>query len=236
MRGIVRQLLLAVVVLIVSQFSRASDERFTVISVDPVAQDLRLFWGDENGKPFRGFVELSNWLQGKGKQLVFGMNAGMYHANAAPVGLLVLQGKQVSPLNLANGAGNFFLKPNGVFLLGPAGPQVLDATEYPKLAKSIRFATQSGPLLLRNGVIHPVFNPDSTSRLIRNGVGVSGKKVVFVISEKPVSFYEFAIYFRDVLHCKDALYLDGVVSSLYSAQLQRSDQRADLGPLFGVVH
>ena len=42
-------------------------------------------------------------------------------------------------------------------------------------------------------------------------------------------------YFRDVLHCQDALYLDGAVSSLYSPGLDRNDRWTDLGPLIGAV-
>ncbi|MEY4564032.1 MAG: hypothetical protein RLZZ618_3309 [Pseudomonadota bacterium] len=213
----------------------ASDARFTVIPVDPTTEDLQLFWGDEQGMPFRDFDALSAWVQGQGKSLVFGMNAGMYHANAAPVGLLVMAGKQVAPLNLSNGFGNFFLKPNGVFLWSPSGPQVVDATEYAKRAKDVRFATQSGPLLLKSGVIHPAFNANSSSRLIRNGVGVSGGKAIFVISEQPVNFHEFATYFRDVLKCKDALYLDGTVSILHSEKLKRSDHKYMVGPIAGVI-
>lgn len=99
----------------------------------------------------------------------------------------------------------------------------------------MRIATQSGPLLVRNGVLHPAINAASTSRLLRNGVGISGDTVIFVISEQPVNFYEIATYFRDELHCPDALYLDGVVSSLYSTDLQRNDSTVDLGPIIGVV-
>jgi uncharacterized protein YigE (DUF2233 family) len=71
--------------------------------------------------------------------------------------------------------------------------------------------------------------------LIRNGVGARGQQAIFVISEQPVTFYELATYFRDELHCPDALYLDGVVSSLHSAELRRSDFKVDLGPIVGVI-
>jgi len=59
--------------------------------------------------------------------------------------------------------------------------------------------------------------------------------VVFAISEEPVNLYEFAVLFRDVLRCPDALYLDGVISSLYAPGLKRSDRKAELGPMIGVV-
>lgn len=82
---------------------------------------------------------------------------------------------------------------------------------------------------------HPALDAASTSRLTRNGVGISKNTILFVISEQPVNFYEFAVFFRDELHCQDALYLDGVVSSLYSVKLKRNDSRADLGPIIAVV-
>lgn len=230
-----RKILLLLLFLLATQATRAGDDRFTVITVDPSTERLGLYWADEQGQAFRGFSRLADWLAGRGQKLLFGMNAGMYHADARPVGLLVIEGKEITPLNLDQGSGNFFLKPNGVFLLSRSGPQVIDATEYPALTETPRLATQSGPLLLRRGVIHPAFNPQSASRYIRNGVGVTGKTVVFVISDRPVTFYEFAVFFRDVLHCQDALYLDGAISSLHSVKLKRSDRRTELGPMFGVV-
>ncbi|MFT3734529.1 MAG: phosphodiester glycosidase family protein [Rhodocyclaceae bacterium] len=230
-----RATLLAAVLLAACLTCAAADLPYTVVRVDVTSEKLQAFLGDEQGKPFKQFGPLSNWLHGKGKKLSFAMNAGMYHQGSLPVGLLVIDGKQVSPLNTSTGSGNFFLKPNGVFLLSSSGPKVVETGEYPSVAKDIILATQSGPLLLRDGVIHPEFNPASTSRRIRNGVGVSGSLALFVISEQPVTFYEFASFFRDVLHCKDALYFDGVVSSLYSIGLGRNDQRAELGPIVGVV-
>jgi uncharacterized protein YigE (DUF2233 family) len=58
---------------------------------------------------------------------------------------------------------------------------------------------------------------------------------VFVISETPVTFYEFALLFRDPLKCQDALYLDGNVSSLFAASLGRNDDHVPLGPIIGVT-
>lgn len=214
---------------------RAADEAFTVVRVDTATQELQAFWADEQGRPFKQFDRLAAWLGGKGKKLVFAMNAGMFHADLSPVGLLVADGKEIAPLNTSAGGGNFFLKPNGVFLLAADGPKVVETSEYPGTRSGIRIATQSGPLLLRRGVIHPAFNPASTSRLIRNGVGVSGRVAIFVMANRPVSFHEMAVYFRDVLHCQDALYLDGVVSRLYADELSRADLGTDLGPMVGVT-
>ncbi|CAN7434070.1 phosphodiester glycosidase family protein [Variovorax paradoxus] len=214
----------------------AAEPRYTVVKIDVRKERLELFLHDDSGAPFKRFDRLEAWLAARNRQLVFAMNAGMYHADFSPVGLLVQEGREEAPLNLAAGAGNFFLKPNGVFLVSDAGPRVVESSEYAALPKEgVRLATQSGPLLLRRGVVHPAFIPDSDSRKIRNGVGVSGHTAIFVISEQPVNFYEFALYFRDVLHCRDALYLDGTVSALHSLALRRSDFTRELGPILGVA-
>jgi len=226
---------IALLALLAAAPCRAADDAYTVVRVDVASEDLRLAWRDDAGQPLRRFARLADWTRAHGRQLVFAMNAGMYEADASPVGLLVVDGVQRAPLNLADGAGNFFLKPNGVFALTDAGPRIVGAAAYAAIAKGVRFATQSGPLLLEDGRVHPAFKPGSTSRLIRNGVCVSGTTVLFVISNRPVNFHEFAVFFRDGLHCRDALYLDGVVSSLYSASLGRDDERADLGPMFAVL-
>ena len=209
--------------------------RFTTIRVDARTERLELFLRDEAGRTFGRFDRLRSWLASRNERLLFAMNAGMFRPDLSPVGLLVQDGQQVSPLNLSDGSGNFFLKPNGVFFVSESGPRIVESAEYPALARGVRLATQSGPLLVRNGVLHPAISAASTSRLLRNGVGISGDTVIFVISEQPVNFYEMATYFRDELHCPDALYLDGVVSGLYSTDLQRNDPTADLGPIIGVV-
>jgi uncharacterized protein YigE (DUF2233 family) len=218
-----------------SQPGTGADPRFTVVTVDIRTERLELFLRDDAGLPFKSFDRLKSWLANRNERLRFAMNAGMFQADLSPVGLLVQDGQEVSSLNLSDGTGNFFLKPNGVFFIADSGPKIVESSEYPAFAKNVRWATQSGPLLVRNGMFHPAIDPASTSRLLRNGVGVSGNMIVFVITEQPVSFYELAVFFRDQLHCPDALYLDGVVSSLYSMDLQRNDSRADLGPIFAVV-
>ena len=229
-----RKLLLLLAALLFAGLA-AADPRFTVVKVDLRTERLELFLRDDAGVPFKRFDRLDAWLKERHRQLDFAVNAGMYHEDFSPAGLLVRDGREEAPLNLADGVGNFFLKPNGVFLVSDAGPRVVESSEYPALAKGVRLATQSGPLLLRHGVVHPAFIPHSDSRKIRNGVGVIGHTAIFVISEKPVNFHEFALYFRDVLHCRDALYLDGTVSALHSAALHRSDFVRELGPMLGIA-
>lgn len=211
-------------------------KRVTICRVDVRKEKLQLFHRDETGQPFKNFERLTAWLQPRGQKLVFAMNGGMYHADFSAVGLLVSEGKQLSPLNLTNGTGNFFLKPNGIFLVSEAGALVVESSEYPRLRERAIIATQSGPLLVQGGKIHPAFKPDSQNRFIRNGVGIPSRDVaIFAISEAPVNFHEFATMFRDTLHCPDALYFDGAVSSLHSTELKRSDKRMDLGPIIAIT-
>jgi uncharacterized protein YigE (DUF2233 family) len=213
-----------------------ADKRVTICRVNVRKERLQLFHRDETGQPFKRFDRLATWLQPRGQKLVFAMNGGMYHSDFSAVGLFISGGKQLSPLNTTNGAGNFFLKPNGIFFVSEGGALVIESSEYLRLRERAIIATQSGPLLVQNGKIHPAFKPDSENRFIRNGVGVPSRDVaVFAISESPVNFHEFATMFRDTLGCPDALYLDGTISSLHSTQLKRSDARMDLGPIIAIT-
>jgi uncharacterized protein YigE (DUF2233 family) len=210
--------------------------RSTVCRVDLRTERLRLFLNDESGKPFTSFRRVDQSLAARNEQLAFAMNAGMYREDYSPLGLLVMDGHQVHRLNLASGFGNFYLKPNGVFILSASGARIIESSEYRSLQEPAILATQSGPLLLQAGQINSSLSPQGTSRLIRNGVGVlTADHVVFVISEDPINFYDFARLFRDQLKCADALYLDGNVSSLYSQSLGRHDEHVPLGPIVGVT-
>jgi uncharacterized protein YigE (DUF2233 family) len=173
-------------------------------------------------------------LATQSKTLKFAMNAGMFDENQRPVGLYVEDGKQAKKLNRRNGAGNFHLKPNGVFYIARGKPGVLDSEAYARSGIKPDFASQSGPMLVINGAIHPKFSPAGTSRKIRNGVGIDAAgTAVFAISDQAVTFYEFASLFRDQLKCDNALFLDGSVSGLYAADLGRNDGFLPLGPMVG---
>lgn len=214
----------------------AEASTFTVIDVDTRKEQLQLFLRDETGVPFHRLEKLDAWLQSRGRHLRFAMNAGMFEPDYSPVGLFVSQGKELAPLNLHAGQGNFFMKPNGVFLVTAAGPRVVESSKYAADNTDVLLATQSGPLLVEHGAIHPGFSATSNSRAIRNGVGVRGANTaVFVISDEPVTFYQLAAYFRDDLKCEDALYLDGVVSALFFPEQNRKDSKVDLGPMIGIV-
>ena len=204
--------------------------------VDVHREDLRLFLNDATGKPLQNFAALERSLAAQKLRVTFAMNAGMFQPNYSPVGLFVAEGKQLKRLNTADGTDNFTLKPNGVFYLGANGAGVVESSQFPTIAQSVSLATQSGPLLVQAGVIHPRLSATSVSRLIRNGVGVDNAGVaVFAITEDAMNLHEFARLFRDTLHCPNALYFDGNVSSVYVPARRLNIQRSQLGPMVAVV-
>lgn len=207
------------------------DDSFTVCAFDPKAQELRLVWRSADGVAYRGFEALSRDVDQA--RVSFAMNAGMYDDAGAPIGLYIEDGHELKAISTTDGPGNFHLKPNGVFWFGADGAPHVDPTDaYLALKSAPVWATQSGPMLLIDGALHPAFDEDGASRNIRNGVGVGDDgKAWFAISEQPVSFGKFARFFRDALGSRNALYLDGTVSSLWDKQGDRMDTIFPLGPM-----
>lgn len=211
---------------------------YTICDVDATTEDLRLFLRDGDGAPLGTFSAVRDQLASQGKQLIFGMNAGMYHDDRSPVGHYRKDGQDVKDVIVTEGPGNFGMLPNGVFCIAEGRAEVIESTAYADGAGGLcRDATQSGPMLVIDGALHPRFLRDSTSRYVRNGVGVSGDgtRAYFVMSQAPVTFYDFASLFRDHLQVPQALYFDGNISRLYAPQLGRDDLGLRMGPMVGVV-
>ena len=93
----------------------------TVCRADLAHDSIRLFLNDADGHPFHTIAALEKSLAASGQRLTFAMNAGMFQPDYSPVGLFIEQGRQLTPLNLKNERGNFFLKPNGVFYISDTG-------------------------------------------------------------------------------------------------------------------
>lgn len=199
--------------------------------------DLRLFLADPTGAPIGTFERLAARLAQEGRRLVFAMNAGMYHPDRRPVGLFIEDGKEHARLVTAAGPGNFGLLPNGVFCILDGGYAIIETLSFAASRPDCRYATQSGPMLILDGALHPRFLAGSESRYIRNGVGVSadGTRALFVISDEPVNFHAFARFFRDVLDTPDALYFDGNVSRLHAPGIGRDDIGFPMGPMVGLA-
>jgi len=209
------------------------DARFTVCEVAPDAR-VELFLRDEAGDILGAFSSVKSRVDGT---VVMAMNAGMYHDDRRPVGLYIEDGVQEAPIVTRAGPGNFGLLPNGVFCLREGRSDIIESRTFAAKPPACTDATQSGPMLVIDGALHPRFLPDSTSRNIRNGVGTSadGKRVVFAISDEAVTFHEFGTLFRDTLGLPNALYFDGRISRLYAPAVGRNDFGLPLGPIVAVI-
>ncbi|MEM6311173.1 MAG: phosphodiester glycosidase family protein [Pseudomonadota bacterium] len=210
---------------------------FTVCTVDITTDPLRLFLMDDTGTPLGHFSRVNEALETDGKVLSFAMNAGMYHADRRPVGLYVEHGKQSQRLITSAGPGNFGLLPNGLLCLQDNRADVIETLTFDANPLPCRFATQSGPMLVIDGALHPRFLKDGTSRYVRNGVGTrdNGRTAIFAISDAPVTFYEFGTLFRDILNTPNALYFDGNISRLYAPSINRNDLGFSMGPIIGTT-
>jgi len=198
-------------------------------------EDEIAFFLDPGGTPLRSLAALEQHLGPRAGQLRFAMNGGMYDRAGRPIGLYVEQGRERRALNTRNASGNFHLKPNGVFSVDADGQVAVTTSERYRPFRPIRWATQSGPMLVIDGALHPRISDNGASLNIRNGVGVSAPDTAwFAISEEPVSFGRFARLFRDRLGCPNALFLDGSVSSLWDRPAARQDANPALGPIIAV--
>jgi len=208
---------------------------FDTYVVDLWENKVKFFWKDNQGQNLSNFQNLKIFLENKNQVLLFATNAGIYSPKNTPLGLYIENSRELSPINLQNGVGNFYLKPNGIFFISNKGARIVQSSSYSYLTEDITFATQSGPLLLRNGKLHSKFNRTSKNRYIRNGVGIiNPKKIVFVISNEKINLYYFASFFKEKFNCKNALYLDGFVSKMYLPELNRFDLRGTFTGMIAV--
>ncbi|QPC93373.1 phosphodiester glycosidase family protein [Mesorhizobium sp. INR15] len=208
---------------------------YLICEVDPKRYQIEFFWKDSAGQPYHSLHNLEAAQQAAGRTMLFGINAGMYHPNLDPVGLYVEHGQEMTSVKVGTGSGNFSMQPNGIFYLADGKAAVRSTKSLLGRRPRLEFATQSGPMLVIDGQLHPKFRPDSTSRKTRDGVGVRDDGVaVFAISNGTVTFHEFARLFRDALGCRNALFLDGSISSLLAPAVGRNDDYWNLGPMIGV--
>lgn len=214
----------------------AQDKRFAFTIVDPAHAQIDMHLRDGRDSLYRRLGPLVKDLEGRKQEVQVAMNAGMFLTDRSSVGLLVVSGKKLKPLNRrAEATGNFYMQPNGVFGVRPDHTAfICTSAEFPTLAE-LRCATQSGPMLVVKGAMNTLFKPGSTNVHIRNGVGIrSDGQLVFAISREPVTFHDFASFFI-AQGCVDALYLDGFVSKAYMPAQGLRQLDGELGPLISVV-
>ena len=213
-----------------------SDSNFIIHTVNPTEQRLELFWQDENYNNFHNFKNLRLWLDNRETKLVFAMNGGMYKKDYSPEGLYIENSKTITDINMGkSGFGNFYLKPNGIFGLTHDNQPKIISTEKFKDSNNFKFATQSGPLLLIDGKLHPEFNKGSKNIHIRNGVGIlPNGHLIFAMSKQRINFFDFANFFKNQ-GCKNALYLDGFISRVYLPSKNWIQEDGKLGVIIAEI-
>ncbi len=216
--------------------------RFVACRFDVRRHQVRTFLVDEKGAVFGTLWRLDDWLKARRLRLLMAMNGGMFTEAQQPAGLYVEGGREVKGINLRRGRGNFHLMPNGVFWVRGQRAGVMESRRFARLYRRGRlkpdFATQSGPMLVIDGRLHPRFRAASDSLKIRNGVGVrrKGREVVFAISLDRVNFHTFARLFRDGFGVRNALFLDGSVSRLRTPEMSIGGFfGGGIGPIVAVV-
>lgn len=198
---------------------------YDVLVIDPAVHHIRLYWKDPNGNPFLTLGAVEDWVLAQGDSLIALTNGGIYEPGYVPSGLFIDNGHIAVPLNLRDGKGNFYLKPNGVFALTRHGARIVESSIFDTEEDTAIYALQSGPLLVSNGNIHPAFQDGSQNCRLRSGIGVrTDGTIVLAITNGAVNFHDFATFLRDRLGCSDALYLDGAISTLHAPTLGRFER------------
>lgn len=218
-----------------STTQNSPDDKILSCKVDTKKQDLQLYWKNDKGEKLKSIQNLKTYVESKNLTLTFAMNAGMFNKDFSPQGLFIQNKKTLAVLDTTNGNGNFYLRPNGVFYITTNNvPFICKTTDFTANGK-IKYATQSGPMLVIDGQIHSSFKEGSTNLNIRNGVGIlPDNKVVFAMSKTEINFYDFAKYFQS-LGCKNALYLDGFVSRTYFPEKKWIQTDGNFGVIIGVT-
>ena len=232
---LIKILQIGLIFVFVSCGGNLPEKIFDDFVVDPNAANIEFYWKNADGEIFRSIKNLNENAEKDGKHLRFAMNGGMYQEDNKPLGLFIYNGKIVTELNTRNAEGNFYLKPNGVFYINADRKAAVVTTENFQNNERVKFATQSGPMLLVDGQINPFFTKGSDNLYLRNGVCVlKDGKVVFSISSVKVNFYDFAAHFQS-LGYQNALYLDGFVSRMYLPEQNLNDLDGDFGVIIGII-
>lgn len=212
------------------------EKRVILCTFDPARHNIRTLYKDKAGTPYGSLSGIASAATGEKQPLLMAMNAGMYHQDLDPVGLYIENGETLKKASTAGGPGNFHMRPNGVFHVSGGNVGVTETRRFLAGKGRSDFASQSGPMLVIDGKLHPAFTGRGQSEKIRNGVGIApgGKTVYFVISEEPITFTAFGRIFRDDLKTRNALYFDGSISSLYAPSVNRADRFMPVGPIVAV--
>lgn len=200
----------------------------------PTRHRITMELGPDGDGPYRSMAALAKARPEA--NIAFAMNGGMFDDEGEPIGYFVEDSERLKTLNTAEGEGNFHMLPNGVFFGTDETWEIRTTQDFlENVTERPQFGTQSGPMLVIDGKLHPEIQHDGPSKLIRNAVGIDDRgRAHFVIANAPLSFGKLARFYRDELSVKNALYLDGSVSALWNPATDRLDGVAPIGPIIVV--
>jgi uncharacterized protein YigE (DUF2233 family) len=211
---------------------------FAACEIDLRTDRLAMHWKSDTGQVYGSLRALDASLHKQGKRVICGTNGGIFDESQKPLGLYIENGTILRRSNLRRNAyGNFYLQPNGVFVLYAGRAEIVTTGEYETKSDAerrlIEFANQSGPILVRYGDPNPLFAPGSPNTTTRNAVCVRGPaQVALVAAQDPITFHDFARVLKDRFRCASALYLDGSLSTFFPST--RVVFERPLGVLFAV--
>lgn len=211
------------------------EKDYVIFEANPKTDNIKFYWKNDSGQANKSINNLKKYVESKNENLRFAMNGGMFEINNIPKGLYIENLKILNKIDTSTGNGNFYLQPNGVFYITKSQTAKIVETRKFRYNSNIKYATQSGPLLLINGNLNPIFQEQSKNVNIRNGAGIlENGNIVFVMSKTEVNFYNFSLLFKE-LGCKNALYLDGFVSRTYLPEKNWVQEEGDFGVMIGVT-
>lgn len=212
---------------------------FDCYEVDLLKSKISFHLKDESGKSISSLYNLNRIMNRNNEIMVFATNGGMYTTEQNPQGLFIQKRNKITNLDTRTGLyGNFYLQPNGVFYVDTCNRAGIVTTPNftDEFSKSVEFATQSGPLLVIDNIYNSNFKEGSENVNIRSGVGINEKgKLIFVISNEKINFYDFALFFKEKLKCANAMYLDGAISETYLPEIGRFQNGGNFGPLIAIT-
>ena len=138
--------------------------------VNTNTDDFQMVWNSKDGTRYGSIEKWKLAVEREGKELLFAMNGGMYEPGGKPKGLYIDNEKRVVDIDQKeSGYGNFYMQPNGVLFVSKDGKAGLCKTADYGVREKIRYATQSGPMLVIDDKLNAKFRLGSDSKHIRNG-------------------------------------------------------------------
>ena len=137
--------------------------KFTVCTFDPRHDNIRLFFTGTDGKPYGSLSALACGAKGEGRKAY--VRDERWHVQQDQSRRPLCRGQpQAARGRHARRCNEFHMKPNGVFWIGDGVAGVTETSRYLANTPPARYATQSGPMLIVDGKIHPKIRPNGTSR------------------------------------------------------------------------